>query len=86
MSYAERLARLVYRLLWIAIGAAVVVLVRGLITGHVPLQTSVDPNTGTAALLLATDRGTGCQYILTPWGGITPRSGPDGRQLCPPKR
>ena len=85
MSYAERLARLVYCLVWIVIVATVVVLARGLLTGHVPFQTRVDPNTGTAALLVATDNGTGCQYILTPWGGIMPRSGPDGRQLCPPK-
>ena len=86
MTYAERLARLLYVLLWIAVLAALGIGARGLITGRFPFQTPVDPDTGTAALLIATDAGTGCQYILTPWGGIMPRTGADGHQLCQPKR
>ena len=86
MSYAERLARLVYVLIVITSVIAAAVLVRGLVTGRFPFQTAVNSETGTSALLVATDAGTGCQYILTPWGGIMPRSGPDGRQLCPTRR
>lgn len=28
------------------------------------------------------DAETGCQYLTTPAGGITPRLGVDGRQIC----
>lgn len=28
------------------------------------------------------DPATGCQYLVTPAGGITPRLGVDGRQVC----
>ena len=83
MNYSERLARLVYRLMWIGIAAAAILVGRILITGHTPFATPVDKQTGTAALLVATDAETGCQYILTPWGGITPRTGRDGHQVCP---
>ena len=82
MSYAERLARLVYVVCWIGIVAAVVLLARDLATGHLPLSAKADPDTGTAGLLVETDAGTGCQYIVTPWGGIVPRTGRDGRAIC----
>ncbi len=85
MTYAERLARLVHALVWIGIAAAAVVLVRDAATGTLPFTAHVDPDTGTAGLLVETDRGTGCQYIVTPWGGIVPRTGADGRQLCAAK-
>ena len=82
MVFAERLARLVYILIWIGIAAVAAVLVRDAATGTLPFAAHVDPDTGTAGLLVETDRGTGCQYIVTPWGGIVPRTGADGRQLC----
>ncbi len=85
MTYAERLARLVHALIWIGIAVAAVVLVRDAATGPLPFTAHVDPDTGTAGLLVETDRGTGCQYIVTPWGGIVPRTGADGRQLCAAK-
>ena len=85
MTYAERLARLATVLIWIGIAAAALVLVRDAATGNLPFTARVDPDTGTAGLLVETDRGTGCQYIVTPWGGIVPRMGADGRQLCSPK-
>ena len=84
MSYPERLAQLLYWLLWFGVAAVVIVVSRAAITGHRPFETAVDKDTGTAALLVATDAATGCQYILTPWGGIAPRTGRDGRQLCSP--
>lgn len=85
MAYAERLARLVYVLIWIGLAVAVVLLVRDAAAGALPFTSRVDPDTGTAGLLVETDRGTGCQYIVTPWGGIVPRTGADGRQLCAAK-
>ncbi|WP_237481554.1 hypothetical protein [Lichenibacterium dinghuense] len=85
ITWGERLARLVYVLAWVGIAAALVVLARDAASGALPFASRVDPDTGTAGLLVETDRGTGCQYIVTPWGGIVPRTGADGRQLCPPK-
>jgi hypothetical protein len=82
MTHAERLARLVSVLIWIGIAAAAIVLLRDAATGNLPFTAHVDPDTGTAGLLVETDRGTGCDYIVTPWGGIVPRTGADGRQLC----
>ena len=82
MSPGQRLARLVTVLILVGIAVAAVVLVRGAVTGDLPFAAHVDPDTGTAGLLVETDRGTGCQYIVTPWGGIVPRTGADGRQLC----
>ena len=80
MTDAQRLARLVHALLWIGIVAALFLLARAALTGT--LSARVDPETGTTGLLVETDRGTGCQYIVTPWGGIVPRTGPDGRAIC----
>lgn len=28
------------------------------------------------------DARTGCHYLSKPFGGITPRMGPDGKQIC----
>ena len=82
MSPVQRLARLVTWLLWaLILGAAAFVAYAG-VTGGFPFYTRVDPRTGTAGLAVETDAGTGCQYILTPLGGIVPRTGPDGRQQC----
>lgn len=82
MTHAERLARLVTVLIWVGLAAAAVVLLRDAAAGSLPFTARVDPDTGTAGLLVETDRGTGCDYIVTPWGGIVPRTGADGRQLC----
>ena len=86
MTHAERLARLVHVLVWVGIVAGAAVLIRDAATGALPFSAPVDPDTGTAGLRVETDRATGCQYIVTPWGGIVPRPGADGRQLCAPKR
>lgn len=86
MTHVERLARLVHALIWLGIAAALALLVRGAATGTLPFQTHVDPDTGTAGLLVETDAATGCQYIVTPWGGIVPRTDRDGRAICGVKR
>ena len=85
MSYGERLARLLYVLCWIGILAGLAALGRSVAVGGPPFAARPDPETGTAGLLVETDRGTGCDYIVTPWGGIVPRTGADGRQLCRPR-
>ncbi|MCG7348957.1 DUF6440 family protein [Sphingomonas sp. ACRSK] len=33
-------------------------------------------------MALRTDHGTGCQYLETSGGGITPRLNADGKQVC----
>ena len=82
MTYAERLARLLYTALWIAIAGTVLWLLWAFAAGTLPFQARIDPQTGTSGLLIETDAGTGCQYVVTPWGGIVARTGADGRQIC----
>ena len=83
MTYAERLARLAYWLCWLAIVALAIVLARAAME-HLPWRSNVDARTGTPGLAVETDAGTGCDYIVTPWGGIMPRTGADGKQVCHP--
>lgn len=82
MSPTDRLARLVTAILWVAIVGTIVFVAHAWVTGGFPFFTRVDPRTGTAGLAVETDAGTGCQYILTPLGGIVPRTGSDGRPMC----
>jgi hypothetical protein len=35
-----------------------------------------------SGLALKTDATTGCQYLVSPWGGITPRLDRLGKQIC----
>jgi hypothetical protein len=39
-------------------------------------------NNHASGMALYTDYGTGCQYVRAGGGGITPRMGADGRQVC----
>lgn len=43
---------------------------------------ATDGPNGRSGMKLRTDHGTGCQYLETADGGITPRLGSDGRQMC----
>lgn len=83
VSWVERLAQLVYVLVWLAILAGLFATGERLVTGRWPGGARVDPRTGTALFRVETDRGTGCEWVITPWGGIMPRTGRDGKQLCP---
>ncbi len=74
-----------YAACWIVIAGTAAWLVWSYVVGSLPFQSKIDPQTGTSGLLVETDAGTGCQYVVTPWGGIVARTGPDGRQLCRPK-
>lgn len=82
MSWTERLAQLTFALVLLAVAGAALVVGRGFVTGVWPFAGAVDRQTGTAAIRVETDAGTGCQYVLTPLGGIVPRTGADGRQVC----
>lgn len=82
MSPAQRLAHLSTWSLVALIGATIAFVIHAWMSGGFPFYTRVDPRTGTAGLAVETDAGTGCQYILTPLGGIVPRTGPDGHQQC----
>lgn len=77
MTYAEKLSRLAYYCLWIAV---VGVAAWGLT--HFSARAPIDPQTGSAGLAVETDAATGCQYVVTPWGGIFARLGRDGKPLC----
>ncbi len=79
MAYSERLARLTYYVL----AAALVGIVLGAAQRYVAKAT-LDPQTGSAGLAVETDAGTGCQYVVTPWGGIFVRLDADGKPLCKP--
>lgn len=45
---------------------------------------ATDSETDRSNLGLRIDHGTGCQYLVTSLGGITPRLGSDGRHVCEP--
>ncbi len=77
MSYPEKLARLSYYALALLIAVAIIGLAWRILS-----RTPPDPRTGTAGLAVETDAGTGCQYVVTPWGGIFARLGPDGKPQC----
>lgn len=46
------------------------------------LDATDNANGARSGVRLRTDHGTGCQYLETSGGGITPRLGRDGVQVC----
>lgn len=46
----------------------------------VPQEQSME--TVTTGLTVYHDRGTGCEYLRAGSGALTPRLGPDGKQVC----
>lgn len=48
----------------------------------IPARDATDPPGGRSQLALRTDHETGCQYLATRSGGLTPRRAADGRQIC----
>ena len=77
MTYAEKLARLAYVAAWLIIASSV-----AYAAYRQFLHPAPDPRTGTTGLAVETDAETGCQYVVTPWGGIVARLDPDGKPLC----
>ena len=43
---------------------------------------STDSKDERSQMSLFTDHGTGCQYLSRTFGGLTPRMGADGQQVC----
>lgn len=41
-----------------------------------------DSATERSRVIVTTDHGTGCEYLRTRFGGIVPRMGADGQQVC----
>lgn len=50
-----------------------------------PRDATDNPSGERSGMGLRTDHGTGCQYLVTPFGGITPRVDAHGRHVgCRP--
>lgn len=49
------------------------------------VKDSTDPPDGVSGIAPYTDNLTGCQYLGYGLGGLTPRMGPDGKQICTPR-
>ena len=65
------------------IAAFVSGLVNSVIAKHTDIgRDDTDPNGGRSNLLVLTDAKTGCQYLTSNRGGITPRLDADGKQIC----
>jgi hypothetical protein len=60
-------------LLWIADAVGI---------GHAYDDTDSKALNERSGVLLRTDYGTGCQYLEGGRGGLTPRLGADGKQVC----
>ena len=58
-----------------------IVIVAGL-AQHQPPRDNSDPIGGRSNMSVLTDALTGCQYLATQRGGITPRMGADNKQVC----
>lgn len=85
MSNVEKLARDLRGILSTVLFVATFALLIGIaedFAGHVFGGDDTDSRTQRSRLTLRTDFGTGCQYLETFVGGITPRLGSDGRQIC----
>ena len=47
-----------------------------------PPRDATDSATARSNMALRVDYGTGCQYLASASGALTPRMGADGRQIC----
>ena len=59
-----------------------IVIVVGLWAHHQPPRDNSDPVGGRSNMSVLTDALTGCQYLATQRGGITPRMDADNKQGC----
>jgi nitrogen fixation-related uncharacterized protein len=79
LPHVEKLAKMIYRA-WIFVGLLVVVAF--LFGVFVPSFDDTDAPGERSGLRPYTDHGTGCQYLSTSDGALTPRLGADGRPIC----
>lgn len=68
---------------WVVI-ALLCAMFLGLVTS--PSHDDTDPPSGHSGMTLYTDQRTGCQYMGTGFGGLTPRMSQDGKQICEVKQ
>lgn len=54
----------------------------GLVWHLLPLHDDTDQGAGHSGFILRTDALTGCQYLGTIWGAITPRLDATGKPMC----
>lgn len=86
MSNVEKLARDLRGLVLFTLALALIIpLIEGW-AGHIFGGDDTDSLTEHSHMMLRTDHGTGCQYLETLFGGITPRLGSDGHQICGARR
>lgn len=71
-----RIARL------IAIGVFALFVIQGIFDLLGVGKDSTDPANGRSGLELRTDAMTGCQYLESSDGALTPRLGRNGKQVC----
>ncbi len=62
--------------------AVVVIVVVSFLSMHQPPRDNSDPIGGRSNMSVLTDALTGCQYLATQRGGITPRMDADNKQVC----
>ena len=58
------------------------ILITVLLAGCTQMRDDSDPPNGASGMGVHTDALTGCQYLSRYRGGITPRMGADGKQIC----
>jgi hypothetical protein len=78
--------------LWNFVGKAVVIyfvvsIALGAVNGYLRNHTDIgrdetDPPQGRSYLLILTDHATGCQYLTSGRGGLTPRLDASGQHMC----
>ena len=71
-------ATMIYLLVSLALGAA-----NGLLARYTDIgRDDTDPPGNRSNLLIMTDHATGCQYLTSVRGGLTPRLDENGKQIC----
>ena len=67
------------------LAVCVIVLLLTLVSGTADKDSTDKPNGGRSGLRLSVDHQTGCNYLVAPGGGITPRLSRDGKHMCEPE-
>lgn len=79
LPHVERLAKMIYRV-WVFAG---ILLIAAFLYGAFLQPTDdTDAPGERSGMRPYTDHATGCQYLATRNGPLTPRLGTDGRQIC----
>lgn len=86
------IASVIESALWVLVGKAALIYflvtislstVNGLLARHTDIgRDDTDPPNNRSNLLILTDHATGCQYLTSARGGLTPRLDESGKQIC----